>query len=74
MAERRPAPGQRKGKKPGKCKKDVKIEGTNSISPLESTKVSENKLKTNWFLSAKKAKQTQKSGQKNVFCGIEPRR
>jgi hypothetical protein len=68
MAGRRLERGQQKGKKPGKCEKDVKIEGTNSISPLESTKVSKNKLKTNWFLSAKKAKQTRKRGQKNVFC------
>jgi hypothetical protein len=31
--------------KPGNFKKDVKIEGTNSASPLESTKVSKNELK-----------------------------
>jgi hypothetical protein len=69
MAGRKLERGQQEGKKPGKCEKDVKIEGTNSISPLESTEVPKNKLKTNWFLSAKKAKQTRKSGQKNVFCG-----
>jgi hypothetical protein len=44
------------------AKKDVKIEGTNSTSPLESIKVSKNELKTNWFLSAKKANQSQNSG------------
>jgi hypothetical protein len=37
------------------AKKDVKTEGTNSTSPLESTKVSKNELKTNWFLSANMA-------------------
>jgi hypothetical protein len=67
MAGRRPESGQQERKKSGKCEKDVKIEGTNSISPLESTKVSKNELKTNWFLSAKRAKRTQKSGQKNAF-------
>jgi hypothetical protein len=36
-----------KGRK-RKCKKDVKIEGTNPISPLKSAKVSKNELKTNW--------------------------
>jgi hypothetical protein len=30
-----------------KFKKDVNLEGTNSISPLESTKASKNELKTN---------------------------
>ena len=44
------------------AKKDVEIEGTNSTSPLESTKVSKNELKTNWFLRAKKANQSQNSG------------
>jgi hypothetical protein len=33
--------------------KKLKIAGTNSISPLGSTKVAKNELKTNWFLSAK---------------------
>ncbi len=33
--------------------RDVKIEGTNSISPLASIKVSKNKPKTNWFFDAK---------------------
>src|SRR5208337_1970750 len=28
--------------------KDVKIDGTNSISPVESAKVPKNELKTNW--------------------------
>jgi hypothetical protein len=68
MVGRRLACGQQKGKKSGKCEKDVKTEGTNSISPVESIKVSKNKLKTNWFLSAKKPKQTRKSGQKPDFC------
>jgi hypothetical protein len=48
--------------KASRCEKDVKREGTNSISPLESKKVSKNELKTNWFLSAKKANQSQNSG------------
>ena len=50
------------GKRRQGAKKDVKIEGTNSTSPLESTKVSKNELKTNWFLRAKKANQSQNSG------------
>jgi hypothetical protein len=54
----------------------LKIEGTNRRSPLESTKDAKNKPKThrkqtqtNWFLSANKAKQSEKSGPKPVFCG-----
>jgi hypothetical protein len=75
VAGRRLECAQQKRKKSGKCKKDVKIEGTNSISPLESTEVSKNKLKTNWFLSAKKAKQTRKSGQKPSYCvALNPER
>jgi hypothetical protein len=58
MAGRRLERGAQKQKKPGKCEKDVKIEGTNSISPLESTKESKNKLKTNWFLTQIDSKQT----------------
>jgi hypothetical protein len=34
-------------------KKDVKIEGTNSTSPLESAKVSKNELKTNSKIGGK---------------------
>ena len=34
-------------------KKDVKLDGTNSISPVESTKVSRNELKTNAKRSGK---------------------
>jgi hypothetical protein len=36
-----------------KFKKDVKLEGTNSTSPLESTKRSKNELKTNSKRSGK---------------------
>jgi hypothetical protein len=75
VAGRKLERSQQKGKKSGKCEKDVKIEGTNSISPLESTKVPKNKLKTNWFLSAKKANQTAKSGQKPSYCvALNPER
>jgi len=48
-----------------KTEKDTKIEGTNSLSPLESTTVIKNELKTNWFFSAKKAKQTPETAE---FC------
>jgi hypothetical protein len=40
---------RKRRKEARKCEKDVKIEGTISLSPLESTKVPKNKLKTNWF-------------------------
>jgi hypothetical protein len=33
----------------GESAKNVKIDGTNSTSPLESIKVPKNELKTNWF-------------------------
>ena len=49
MPGRRLTSGPQRTGKGVKCKKDVKIEGTNSISALESTKVSKNELKTNWF-------------------------
>jgi len=42
--------------------KDTKIEGTNSTSPLESTKVAKNELKTNSILSAKMRGFKRKSG------------
>jgi len=48
------------GKTRGKQKKDVKMERANPVSSLESIKVSKNELKTNWFLSAKTLKRTQK--------------
>jgi hypothetical protein len=58
-----------------KSEKNTKIVGTNSISPLESTKLPRNELKTNWFLSAKEAKRTQKAAKKppvmrnrTLFC------
>jgi hypothetical protein len=60
---RKPESGRQKQKKTAKPEKDVKIAGTNSISPLESTKVSKNELKTNWFLSEKEAKRSEKRGQ-----------
>jgi len=48
--------------------KDVKIEGTNSTSPLESIKVSKNELKTNWFLMLKNPKRTPFWSQKHAVC------
>jgi hypothetical protein len=48
-----------------KFKKDVNLEGTNSASPLESTKVPKNGLETNWEnaqLIGRKAQSKQKSG------------
>jgi hypothetical protein len=68
MTPRGPESGQQKRKEPGKWGKNVKIEGTNSISPVESVKVSKNELKTNWFLSARSAKRTPKNGQKATKC------
>jgi hypothetical protein len=53
---------------PRKGEKDTKIEGTNSITPLESAKVPKNELKTNCFLSAKKAQQSQKGSPQSTFC------
>jgi len=50
--------------KPGNFKKDVKIEGTNSTSRLESTKVPKNKPKTGWKKAEKRAANTQKSPDK----------
>jgi hypothetical protein len=41
------------------------------LSPLQSTKVSRNELKTNWFLSAKKAKRTQKLARNPLFSRQE---
>jgi hypothetical protein len=40
---------------PQNAQKILKIGGTNSISLLDSAKVQEKELKTNWFLSAKMA-------------------
>jgi hypothetical protein len=55
----------RKGwRKALKCKKDVKLEGTNSTTPLESTKVSKNELKTNWFFGPNEPPSTPKNGAK----------
>jgi len=46
-AGRRLKSGQQRTENDVKVQKDVKIEGTNSASPLESINVSENELKTN---------------------------
>jgi hypothetical protein len=48
---RRLGSGPQKMEKGVKPEKDVKIEETNSIGALESTKVSKSELKTDWFLS-----------------------
>jgi hypothetical protein len=68
MSGRRLKTGLQRADEPGKCEKNVKIGGTNSASALESAKASKNELKTNWFLSAKKAKRTPKSGRKSAYC------
>jgi hypothetical protein len=55
-----------------KFKKDVNLEGTNSISPLESTKVSKNELETNWkngLRIGRKAQTKQKSDPETVIKG-----
>jgi hypothetical protein len=59
------------GKTAWKTEKDVTIERTNPVSSLESTKVSKNEPKTNWFLSAKMPKRTQKWPKNHRFA---PRR
>ena len=73
--------GKEVGNQPGgggnasESQKDTKIEGTNSISPLESAKVQKNELKTNWFLGANEPKSKPKKWPKTqLLCDIEPNR
>jgi hypothetical protein len=54
-------------------KKDVEFNGTNSISPVESTKVSKNELKTNWknvLFIRKKPPTNRKSNPKKASLGV----
>ena len=53
--------------------KDVKIDGTNSISPVESAKVPKNELKTNWknvLFIREKPSTNRKSDPKKASLGV----
>jgi hypothetical protein len=59
--------GAAKGKD-WKTKKDTKNDERSQEVIENKGQHSKNKPKTNWFLSAKNANQTQKRGQKTTFC------
>jgi hypothetical protein len=64
-AERRLESGPERTGKGVKTQKDVKLEGTNSTSALESAKVSKNELKTNWYFGPNEPQFKPRNGTKS---------
>ncbi len=66
--------GPQRTEKSWKGEKMLNSRERTRLSLLESAKVPKNELKTNWFLSAKKAKRTQKWAEISCICcmKVEP--